>query len=454
MKNRLRLLVLFAIIGGTSYAQSDSSASRLILTVPIIDLPQNSALPSRFPSMQQSTAWSNSLYDIGFWGVNSISDRLFRKVTPESSAAKRLVKGSFNYAVGFAFARYGSELPIPLGVWAHEEYHRSVLGINGIASKNGNWIFSRWDGTVYGVSDEQLSSLKRNNLNGLLYSYVAGVQSENMTTRTNVIRDVHNGRTFYKAPLYLANAIYVHSYFRFATSDLSDSVKVIAPQHEDKNPSERDFAGSDLNAWIHDMFNPTKPYESRDNFPGGEGENRRIGFSDLNGEEQDYLILQKKLSLLNFINPAIFTIHEFKTGRYTSFNIFMQYNPTHFGNDISVVVPVKTRKTDFLFALHNYSNRRSGFMGVEIGVLNKQVARGLSVSAILHGWTQPEKQNFFTYEKEAGGAVEFGADYSFAKRFDANVLVTAKTKGWMAGNPYLNSNVSVSAGFTYRLAAK
>jgi len=59
------------------------------------------------------------------------------------------------------FVKYGSELPIPLGVWAHEEFHHSVLGVNGISSKNGNWFLSRWDGTVYGVSDEQLSDLKR-----------------------------------------------------------------------------------------------------------------------------------------------------------------------------------------------------------------------------------------------------------------------------------------------------
>ena len=103
-----------------------------------------------------------------------------------------------------------------------------------------------------------------------------------------------------KASLLLYNAYYVFNYFRFSASSDSDSAKADAPDHESNDPMERDYAGSDLTAWVYDMFNPELPYSSREDFPDGEGLNRRIGFSDLTEEARDYLVKQKKLSLLNF----------------------------------------------------------------------------------------------------------------------------------------------------------
>jgi hypothetical protein len=272
-----------------------------------------------------------------------------------------------------------------------------------------------------------------------------------MSTRTNVIHDTYTKRSFYKNPLYAYNAFYVWNYFRFATSDLSDSVKVIAPQHESVNPSERDFAGADLTAWAYDMFTPNQPFSGRTDFPNGEGENRRIGYSELPGEAKDYLQKQKKLSLLNFVNPAIFYINRFSAGNGLTFNVFFQYAPTHFGNDISVTVPVWTRKNNLLFAIHNYNNHTDPFFGLEVGLLDKPVGEKLMLSVIAHGWSQPNDQDFFSLESERGGALELDGSYAFTKNFSATAGVTAKSKGWMMGNPYLNSNVSCRIGIAYSL---
>lgn len=448
-----RFYILLALLTGalSMPAQTDTSSYRLLIDATVIDFPQNKELPGRFPSMAQATSWSNGLYDLGFWGIHAGNNALFRHTNQNSSIGKRILKGVTGYALGFAFSKYGSELPIPLGVWAHEEYHRSVLGVNGIASKNGNWLFSRWDGTVYGVHDSTLANLKTENINGLLYSYVAGVHSGNMTTRTNMIMDQFHDRAFYKGPLYLSNALYTWNYFRFAASPMSDSVKVLAPPHENANPEERDYAGSDLNAWIHDMFNPNKPFDARDNFPGGEGENRRIGFSDLTGEEQDYLKRQKQLSLLNFVNPSIFGVNRIRTGEHSNIGFFFQYYPTHFGNDISLVLPIKTARNNWLIAFHNYNNRTSSFAGLELGIFEKSVHPKCNVTLLLHGWSQPENQNFFAYEGTAGGAAFAKVDYLITPALRVSVATQAKTKGWVAGNPYLNSNVSVNAGISWRL---
>lgn len=444
-------LLIACFLPNQSHAQDSTRIQKLDLRLPLADFPQTAKLPYHYPSMQQSLTLSNTFYDAAFWGIDAAANAAFGKPGTESSRGKKILSATARYGAGLAFARYGSELPIPLGVWAHEEFHRSVLGVNGVKSKNGNWLLSRWDGTVYGVSDEALADLKQNNLSGLLYSYVAGVQSENMSTRTNVIHDTYTKRSFYKNPLYAYNAYYVWNYFRFSTSDLSDSVKVIAPEHESSNPLERDFAGADLTAWVYDMFSPGEAYSNRTDFPNGEGENRRIGYSELSKEGKDYLQQQKKLSLLNFINPAIFCINRFSAGNGFAFNAFFQYAPTHFGNDISVTVPVWTKKNNFLFAIHNYNNHTEPFFGAEFGLLDKPVGKNLSLSFIAHGWSQPENQDFFAMNAESGGAIEIDGSYAFTKNLRATAGVTAKSKGWMMGNPYLNSNISCRAGISYSL---
>lgn len=442
-------ILLFALTGNLS-AQDAQPVQQLDLHAPLVDFPQNT---KTYPSMQQALGWSNTFYDAGFWGIHAAGKSIFRTPSENPSPRSKFLSGAFDYAVGLAFARYGSELPVPLGVWAHEEYHRSVLGVNGIKSKNGNWLLNRWDGTVYGVSDESLSALKRDNLPGLLYSYVSGVHYENMSTRSNVIHDVYNKRTVYKNPLYLYNAWYVWNYFNFSTGAASDSVKVLAPEHEGVNPEDRDFAGADLTAWVYDMFNPTKAYSDRDDFPGGEGENRRIGYSDLSQEARDFLQRQKKLSLLNFVNPAIFCVNRIPMSDGLAFNLFFQYAPTQFGNAISLTVPVWTKKNNLLFAVHNYNNHTEPFFGIEFGLIDKPIGKQVLLSTVVHGWVQPENQDFYTLDGARGGAVDVNASIKLAGNFRAEAGVTAKTAGWLMGNPYLDKNISGRIGIAYSLAA-
>jgi hypothetical protein len=123
--------------------------------------PQTTTLPYHYPSMQQSTTLSNSFYDLAFWGIDAGTNAIFGKHETEKPLSSKLLSGTVRYGAGLAFAKYGSELPVCFGVWSHEEYHRAVLGVNGVDSKNGNWLLSRWDGTVYGVSDESLADLKK-----------------------------------------------------------------------------------------------------------------------------------------------------------------------------------------------------------------------------------------------------------------------------------------------------
>ncbi len=439
------LLSVLALLATLSLQAQERDVYSLRLDIPLVDYPQNFSLPGHFPSMNQSLEWSLDVYELGFYGIDALGDVIFRPAKEPSSRLRNLPNQGLKYLVGLGFSRYASELPIPLGVWAHEEFHRTVLGEAGIPSKNGNWLFHRWDGTVYGVSDEALETLKRNDPDRLLYSYVAGIQYEVLLNRQISTGDFYHKRSLAKNSLLLYNAWYVYNYFRFSTSPASDSVKVIAPPHEDPDPALRDYAGADLTAWTFDMFHPGLPYTgSRDPFPGGEGVNRRIGFSDLPSEAQDYLISQKWLSLLNFLNPAIFFINRIPLGRDFSFNFFAQYAPTHFGNDIALFVPVKYRDYNLLVNAHRYGSRTSAGYGIGLGLSGFRLGERMTTDIELDLWNQPV--SFLMDEKQAGGALSIGPAFYFSKTVSAYVRITGKTRGWQMGNPYLDRNLSVRVG--------
>ena len=442
------LMVVFLLSSALSSGQ-DNPEYRLRLDIPLIDLPQNIDLPYRYPSMNQALEFSSGMYDLAYWGIDELGDAIFTSRSKPETRFGRFTNSAFKYALGLGFSKYGSELPIPLGVWAHEEYHRAVLGTSGVSSKNGNWFLSRWDGTVYGISDMTLQDLKTTGIINLRYSYVAGVQYEINLNERIAISEFYFERSLPKASLLLYNAWYVYNYFRFSASPASDSVKVLAPPHENTNPAERDYAGADLNAWIHDMFNPGLPYTERDPFPGGEGVNRRIGFSDLSSEGQDYLTRQKDLSLLNFLNPGIFFIDRIKFSEGFSFNFFTQYSPTHFGNDIALFVPVRFRRFGVMVNAHRYSNKSDTGLGAGLSLYNLGVSGKVRSELRLNVWSQPE--SFFSDSMVTGGYAGIRTRYLFNDSFSGFVSVSGKTKGWLLGNPYLDKNVSFQAGLSYEL---
>jgi hypothetical protein len=449
MKVKFYLWTFLVLLHTTLSNSQDTSTYKLRLSVPVFEYPQNISSPGYYPSMNQALEWSNDLYELSFWGIDELGDWIFISDTKPNVKWRKYSNYAFKYLSSLAFSRYASELPIPLGVWGHEEFHRTVLGVNDISSKNGNWLLNRWDGTVYGVSDYTLEDLKSSDLNNLLYSYVAGVQYEILLNEKSTLDDFYKKRSMSKTALILYNAYYVFDYFRFATGPLSDSVKILAPPNESTNPTERDFAGADLTAWAFDMFNPVLAFTARDPFPDGEGVNRRIGYSDLSEEAQDYLSKQKQLSLLNFLNPAIFFINRIKINQELSFNFFTQYSPTHFGNDIAFYLPVKYRKYDLLVNVHRYANKTNNGFGIGMGLYNLKFSEKIQSDFTLNFWNQPE--SFFKDETLPGGLLAIKTKYSFAYNLSCFVLLSGKSRGWTLGNPYLNSNATLQLGIAYDL---
>ena len=157
MKSRnIFLSVVLWTLTYISYGQ-DTAIYKLKLSLPLLDFPQNYTLPYNIPTMQQAFELSNDFYELSFWGIDALGDKIFISKNKQYTNGKKIGNAVFKYGLSLAFSQYGSELPIPLGVWGHEEFHRSVLGVDNISSKNGNWLLNRWDGTVYGISDSTLT---------------------------------------------------------------------------------------------------------------------------------------------------------------------------------------------------------------------------------------------------------------------------------------------------------
>ncbi len=443
------LLILFQL---QSLSAQDNTIYKFNLNIPLADFPQNGTLPYNYPSMSQALNLSYGMYELGFWGIDELGDLLFATGDKQNTKIRKSANNLFKYALSLGFSKYGSELPIPLGVWGHEEFHRSAIGVKKISSKNGNWMFSRWDGTVYGISDLILDDLKYTDIDQLLNSYVAGVHYEILLNENISINDFYKKKSMTRSALLLYNAYYVFDYFRFSTSAASDSVKILAPPDESTNPVERDYTGSDLTAWVYDMFNPDLPFTSRDPFPGGEGVNRRIGFSDLSVEGRDFLIAQKKLSLLNFLNPAIFFIDRIKISENLDFNFFTRYAPVYFGNDIAVHVPVRYRNRGFVINAHRYSSKDETGFGAGLGIYSMKAFRNTSFDINCNFWNQPE--SFYSSKKISGGSMGIKTKYLISDNFSGILQLTGKTKGWELGNPYLGSNVSMLLGLSYDLTER
>ena len=68
----------------------DTANYKLRLSLPLVDLPQNYSLPSRGPSMQQSLELSNDFYDVSFWGIDALGDKLF---IPKNTAVLNVFQG-------------------------------------------------------------------------------------------------------------------------------------------------------------------------------------------------------------------------------------------------------------------------------------------------------------------------------------------------------------------------
>jgi hypothetical protein len=141
-----------------------------------------------------------------------------------------------------------------------------------------------------------------------------------------------------------------------------------------------------------------------------------------------------------------------KTG--IEWNFALNHYFTSFGSDTPFQVLLKKAPFNMVFTWHSYMNYEHYFPAVEAELLDYPVQFtpkfGLFLSPRLMLGMQPKDQNFWTSDAEFLGLFGLRMDFGFNKHFFPYFDLSAKTDGWIAGNEYLEGNVSFEAGVSLR----
>jgi len=358
----------------------------------------------------------------------------------------------------------GVDLALPFGQgWQHEEFHRAVLTRFNISSHNtiNDWFSDETNantGDVYAVNrvlDENLVALKAASNPDFVRLAAAGIEGEirggellqqqNFFYNTGSLNSLSILFRMLNPVSYLAlcaNKAKVHD----------EVIKIMA--NEGSNQSLRDFTGADFTAWAYDLYNPNVPYAARGLNPNGNGYDRYIYDNKLSDEQYGWIKKQSNLALLNLVSPLNFFINSiplkhYANGETLAGNFAFRYYATSFGNQLGLNLMAKKGKYNFFLNPALNQNLHHSFPSLEAMLIDYPVTPKVLVTTRLMAWSQPKNQEFQTSEGQAGGLVSATVNYRAGVFFPYTTL-TYKTKGWVAGNVFLDNKFDVKLGVGVR----
>ena len=444
MLSKLHFTLAMLILCGLGVNQQADAAPGITVELPFLDYPFNGSNGYTFPSMQQSLKLSKGFYDL--------THQRIAGYFAEKPKTERLA------TIGFDVL----SLWLPLGsAWLHEEWHRAVMSNRRIHSYDEIYDFNLFAETVSvsHVSDDDLIRLKQLYPADMVRLHAAGMEAQN-ELNVALEQDIffQGRRSFVDALLWLNN-LNNSSYLYTCASNDANRITQDLLDSEGSNIPDRDFTGLDCNAWVYDLFRPNEPYSARGIHPSGNGIKRYIKYDDLSDAEKDYLHNQLALSFLSLVNPILYHRDHFTAtnplnGRAMSWNFALRHYLTSFGYSIDIDLLAQQAQHRLIFTVHNYVNHDRYFPGVSLAFLQHPVTAWgikMSVTPRLDLWLQPEQQQFETSKGKPGGLVSLKLARPFNKRLDSFIELEAKTDGWVAGNVYLDDNVSVRLGLIAHL---
>jgi len=338
--------------------------------------------------------------------------------------------------------------------WMHEEYHRSIMTRFGVNSFNAMNLFPIGAATVpvESIKDEDLIRMKEKAPIDMTRMYEAGIEGQYL-----LVSRLQRDNFFYNQQLlneigYWQSVLNSHLYVLYSadpSSFLFQSLK-----NDDGTESSRDFAGSDFTAWVYSLFRPNEPYDDRGSNPENGEVKRYISPDDLTDDELRYLKLQGYLQALNYLSPMMLGIRSIPLGDSGFYgNFAMRHYLTSFGYDISAQVYLKKSPFNMVFTYHSYVNYQNYFPAIEVELIDypfniNKFAMFLS-PRILIGM-QPKDQVFKISSPDFLGLLGLRVDFMAHKNIFPYLDFTVKTKGWVAGNEYLDANASVKLGVSFR----
>jgi hypothetical protein len=403
------------------------------------------------PSMDQSMALTADIYSSLHFGMRKLYDGL--SLAP-------LWKNAVYYG-GTAAGILAFAYALPFGYpWMQQEYTRSILSRFDIKSRNGTYII--FNGTaVNDVMDAQLERFKAESPQDMIRMDEAGSEGyilfSDYMIRNVFFYDLHNlsNWTALIAAVWGGighNASGISA--KYLGADLVDNNIKTHYKDDGEEGSRALYSYSSIN-WVYDLFRPNEPYSARGTHPSGNGVARYITWEQLNDDEREYLIKQGWLSYLNIFSPLYYGFNSFSLGKTgIEWNIALRHYLTSFGSDVPVQLLLKKEPFNMLFTYHSYQNYNNYFPAIEAELVEFPLQFtpkfGLFLSPRVLLGMQPKDQQFKTSDPEFFGLLGLRVDFGLSRHVLPFVDFSAKTGGWIAGDEYLESNVSFKAGLSLR----
>jgi hypothetical protein len=435
------------------FAQSNLN-TQLKLDLPLFDLPYQIDAGNASPygffgsytrlSMEQSMSLTMDVYSAMHFGIKKLRDSL-----PLAPVWKNIIYIGGNLTGIIAFAYF-----LPFGYpWMHHEFDRAILSHSGIDSPS-----RLFHNEGRGINDEELVRLKAEKPYDMIRMYEAGIEGyllfSDRMTRNIFFYDLNN---FSNWTALFAVWFGAYSNTAMAYFDQLNVDNFIERMYkDDRDQVSRYTSGYASINWVYDLFRPGEVYGTRGSHPSGDGSIARyITLSQLSNDERKYLVNQGMLSYLNFVSPILYGFNSFPLGN-TGFewNIGLHHYLTSFGIDIPAHIFLKKAPFNLAFTYHSYMNYEHYFPAIEAELPDFPVRFtpnfGLLLSPRLLLGMQPKDQVFMTGEPEFLGLLGCRVDFAVSKNFFPYFDLSVKTGGWVAGNEYLEPNVSFKAGLSMR----
>ncbi len=420
------ILSLMLLLSNTTLLAQNKEPLHFFIDLPLMEYPYDFNHRYQAATMQQSIKLSKSFYYSLHGGLDILGKNKLGK------------KGAIWSKVFMTILDFA---PLPLSnTWLHEEWHRSILTLNHIKSKNGHWTNS-----VKHIDDDDLINLKLNSPQDLVREATAGNEG-NLEFVHSLEKDVFfNQVNTWNYGLYWGNYL-VNSFYLFGSTRTNSKPLVRFKNKEDEHIHKRDANGFDPINATYDLFHPNSPYEDRGIHPSGHGIDRYIEFNDLSPAGQQFLKTQFSLSLLNFLDMNLIGVDEL--GKKMKYNLSIRHHMTPFGYMVGVNFLFKKNQFGGMVKPKIYRNERNTFLGLDVELRNNWGQIRLA------GWQQPENLLYYDTNAAFGGLI--GAKiYPFQKsQIHPYFEGTLKSKGWVAGHPYLGGNFSFLLGLRIRLKEK
>jgi hypothetical protein len=417
-------------------------ARQLHFDLPAIDVRENASL-GYWPSMRQSMAVTKDTYYAVHGALLSI---------PYPKSWPSWVVTLLDWGVIGATDYYTFAVPPFLG-WHHEEWHRAVMSQYGIGSYDdiNDFPIGQELVSVSHVKDADLVRLKREHPADQVRLSAAGIEAD-FARQIEFDKDRFffgtRAGTVFVEWLGALNAI---GYMTLAAEPGSDKETSDFMAQEGNSVGVRDFTGLDPDGWVYDLFRPDEPYAARGVHPTGVGIDRYRSYSDLRPRERRYLKNTAALAWLNLVNPQLFGLYQFKAGKFRGqalrFNASLHSVMAPFGYMLGLNLFAKAAQYNLFTTLNGFMSERLVLPGLSAELLRLPVP-GLRAYLTPRArlWLQSKDQRFDAGSAVPGAALEARLNVPLVSTLEAYVEAAAKTSGWIPGNEFLRSSLTLRTG--------